>query len=149
MWRTVASIVAGLVAWAVVVTILNFGLRASIPDYHAAEASLQFTMAMKIGRLTEAALASLAAGAIVGLIASSKRWAPWAVGLMILAMFLPVHVQLWSKFPIWYHLSFLVPLAPLVALGAELISNRAPRSETPASASGRSTDPAVRSAQTR
>jgi hypothetical protein len=123
MWRTVASIVGGLVSWAVVVTLLNFGLRAAIPGYHAAEATLQFTMAMKIGRLSEAALTSLAAGAVVGLIEPSKKWAPWLVGAIILAMFLPVHVSLWNKFPAWYHLAFLVPLAPLVALGAALVRN--------------------------
>jgi len=121
MWRTIGSIIAGLVAWGVIVTLLNFGLRAAIPDYHAAEATLQFTLAMKIGRLTEAAIASLAAGSVVGLIAPSKKWAPWVVGLIILAMFLPIHMQLWSKFPAWYHLAFLVPLAPLVALGAAMV----------------------------
>jgi hypothetical protein len=120
MWRTIASIVAGLFAWAVVVTILNFGLRAAIPGYHAAEATLQFTLAMKIGRLTEAALTSLVAGAVVGWIDPSRRWTPWLVGAIVLAMFLPVHVSLWSKFPVWYHLAFLVPLAPLVAFGGEL-----------------------------
>src|SRR3954454_7788898 len=123
MWRKLLSIVAGLVAWAVVVTIFNFGLRAAIPGYHAAEATLQFTLAMKIGRLTEAVLTSVTAGAVVGLIAPSKKWAPWAVGLIILAMFLPVHVKLWDQFPVWYHLSFLVPLAPLVALGAALVGS--------------------------
>ena len=125
MGRAVLSIVAGLVAWAVVITLLNFGLRAAIPGYHAAEATLQFTLAMKIGRLAEAALTSLAAGAVAGLFAPSNKWAPWAVGLIVLAMFLPVHVQLWSKFPVWYHLTFLVPLAPLVALGAALVPKRA------------------------
>jgi CDP-diglyceride synthetase len=120
MWRTIASIVAGLVAWAVVVTILNFGLRAAIPGYDAAEATLQFTMAMKVGRLAEAALTSIAAGIVVALIAPTKTWAPWLVGAVILAMFLPVHVKLWNVFPIWYHLAFLVPLAPLVALGGFL-----------------------------
>jgi|SRR3954449_4107443 hypothetical protein len=121
MWRTIASIVAGLVAWGVIVTLLNFGLRAAIPGYHAAEATLQFTLAMKIGRLTEAAITSVVAGAVVGWIAPSKRWAPWLVGLIILAMFLPVHISLWSRFPAWYHLAFLVPLAPLVALGGSLV----------------------------
>jgi hypothetical protein len=120
MGRTIGSIVAGLVAWAVVATLLNFGLRAAIPGYHAAEATLQFTLAMKIGRLTEAALASVAAGVVVASIAPTRRWAPWLVGLIILAMFLPVHVKLWHVFPAWYHLSFLVPLAPLVAFGAAL-----------------------------
>ena len=125
MWRIIASVIAGLAIWAIVVTLLNFGLRAAIPGYHAAEASLQFTMAMKIGRLTEAALASIAAGTVVGLIAPSKGWAPWLLGLIVLAMFLPVHVKLWHVFPVWYHLAFLVPLVPLVALGAALVRNRA------------------------
>jgi hypothetical protein len=120
MWRVIASVVAGLVAWAVVVTLLNFGLRAALPGYHAAEATLQFTLAMKAGRLIEAAVASLAAGALIGLIAPSSKWAPWTVGLVLLVCFVPVHVQLWNRFPIWYHLTFLVPLAPLVALGARL-----------------------------
>src|ERR1700745_2259973 len=117
MLRAIGSIVAGLVTWAVVVTLLNFGLRAAIPGYHAAEPTLEFTMTMKIGRLTEAALTSLVAGAGVSLIAPSKKWAPWATGLIILAIFLPEHAKLWTRFPLWYHLSFLVPLVPLVALG--------------------------------
>jgi len=124
MWRTIASIVAGLLTWAVVVTILNLGLRAAIPGYHAAEASLQFSMAMKIGRLAEAALTSLAAGAVVGLVARSQRWAPWMVGIVVLALFLPVHFRLWDKFPVWYHLAFLVPLVPLVVIGARLAVRR-------------------------
>lgn len=118
MWRTIGAVVAGLVAWAIVVTVLNFGLRAAIPGYHAAEATLQFTMAMKIGRLAEAALTSLAAGAVVGWIDPSRKWAPWLVGAIVLAMFLPVHAKLWHMFPAWYHLAFLVPLVPLVLLGA-------------------------------
>jgi hypothetical protein len=120
MWRTLASIIAGLVAWGVIVTILNFGLRASIPGYHAAEATLQFTMAMRAGRLIEAALSSVAAGAVVSFIGPSRKWAPWVAGLTVLAIFLPVHMQLWNKFPVWYHLAFLVPLAPLFAVGGAL-----------------------------
>jgi hypothetical protein len=135
MWRTIGSIVAGLIAWAVIVTILNFGLRAAIPGYHAAEATLQFTLAMKIGRLTEAALTSVAAGAIVGLVAPSKKWAPWIVGLIMLALFLPEHLKLWSRFPIWYHLSFLVPLVPLVVLGGWVARSAAGEARPAATAS--------------
>lgn len=133
MWRMVASIVAGLVAWVVVVTILNFGLRAAIPGYHAAEATLQFTLAMKVGRLIEAALTSLAAGAVIGWIDPSRRWTPWLVGAIVLAAFLPVHVKLWNSFPAWYHLSFLVPLVPLVAIGAALVRGSGSRQPLTAS----------------
>jgi hypothetical protein len=131
MWRTVGSVVAGLVAWAVIVTILNFGLRAAIPGYHAAELALQnnnvmeFSGTMEAGRLIEAALTSLAAGAVVAWIEPAKKWAPWAVGLIVLALFLPVHVKLWNVLPVWYHLSFLVPLVPLVVFGAALVRGRA------------------------
>src|SRR3954449_10207534 len=120
MWRTIASIIAGLVAWGVVVTLLNVALRAMLPGYHAAEATLQFTLAMKVGRLTGAAISSVVAGAVVSMIAPAKRWAPWLVGLIILAMFLPLHISIWNRFPAWYHLAFLVPLAPLVALGGAI-----------------------------
>jgi hypothetical protein len=119
----------------IVVTFLNFGLRAAIPGYHAAEATLQFTLAMKIGRLGEAAIASVAAGAVVSLIAPSRKWAPWLTGLIILAMFLPEHVKLWTKFPVWYHLSFLVPLVPLVALGGLLVRDSSAGRASPAGAS--------------
>jgi hypothetical protein len=77
---------------------------------------------MKVARLLMAAVTSVGAGAIVGRVASDREWAPLAVGLIILAMFVPAHVQLWNKFPAWYHLAFLVPLAPLVALGGWLVT---------------------------
>lgn len=122
MWRTISSILVGLVVWTVVATILNFGLRAALPGYHAAEATLQFTMAMKAGRLSLAALASFAAGASVHAVAPASRAAPWIAGGIVLALFLPVHYQLWSKFPVWYHLTFLLSIVPLFGLGAALWS---------------------------
>ena len=121
MWRTALGIVGGLAAWAVIATLLNFGLRAAIPAYHAAEATLQFTMAMKAGRLSEAALASIAAGMVIRAIAPASRWAPLIAGALLLAMFLPVHAQLWSRFPVWYHLTFLLSIVPLFVVGAALL----------------------------
>ena len=78
MWRTILSIVAGLVAWTLIVTVLNWGLRAGIPGYHAAEATLLFTLPMKIGRLAIATVASLLTGVIVRLIAPRSGLAPHA-----------------------------------------------------------------------
>jgi hypothetical protein len=133
MWRTGLAIVAGLAAWFVIVTLLNFGLRALLPGYHSAEATLQFTFAMKAGRLVEAALGSLVAGAVVGLVAPSSRWAAWIAGLVLLALFVPVHIGIWNKLPAWYHLTFLVTLAPLLALGT-LIPLQLRSERTPAAA---------------
>src|SRR5258708_36973687 len=113
MWRTVASMIAGLVAWAMIATLLNFGLRLWLPGYVEAEPVLAFTFAMKVARLSLALLASLGAGAVVRAVAPTSRLAPWIVGLVLLGLFLPVHIQIWNKLPVWYHLTFLVTLAPV------------------------------------
>jgi hypothetical protein len=119
MWRTVLGVIAGLVAWIAVATVLDIGLRQLIPGYHQAEPVLAFTLTMKIARLSLAVISSLAAGAVVRAIAPASRLAPWIVGLVLLAVFLPEHIRIGARLPLWYHLFFLVTLAPLVALGAE------------------------------
>ena len=90
----------------------------------AAEHTLQFTLAMKWARLVMAIVTSLAAGAVAGWISPSSRWAPWIVGIVVLAMFLPVHIAIWSKFPVWYHLTFLLTIIPAVLVGALLPPRR-------------------------
>lgn len=122
MWRAIAGIFAGLVAWVLVVTVLNWGLRLWLPGYTQAEPAMLFTLGMKIARLTIGAITSLIAGALVRAITPAKL-APWIVGLVLLALFVPDHIHVWHRFPIWYHLTFLVTLAPLVAFGARLMSN--------------------------
>jgi hypothetical protein len=137
MKRSILAIVAGLVVWMVVATLLNFILRAGIPGYKAAEPTLTFTLGMKIARLTLGALASLAAGAAAGLIAPSKPGVRWVLGAIVLALFIPSHVYLWAKFPVWYHLTFLGTLVPLVALGGAMGAKRnsaAPSGEIAANA---------------
>ncbi len=118
MLRVATGVVAGLVAWVLIVTVLNWGLRLGLPGYLEAEPTMVFTLTMKIGRLAIAVITSIAAGALVHAIAPASRWAAWIVGLVLLALFVPEHVHLWDRFPIWYHLTFLITLAPLVVLGS-------------------------------
>jgi multisubunit Na+/H+ antiporter MnhE subunit len=88
MVRSIFAVVAGFVVWALVATLLNFGLRASLSGYGAAEPTMAFTLTMKIARLILGALASLAAGAAAGLIAPSKTAPRWVLGAIILALFI-------------------------------------------------------------
>jgi len=120
MVRTILAVIGGLVTWTAVATLIDIGLRLALPGYREAEPVLAFTLVMMIARLALAVVASLAAGAAVGAIAPAGRWAPWLVGLVALAVFVPAHIRIWNSLPIWYHLFFLVTLAPLVALGARL-----------------------------
>ena len=118
MWRTVLAVLGGLLAWVVIVSLINRGLRLWLPGYVAAEPVQAFTLTMKIARLSMAAVTSVIAGALTRAIAPSSRWAPSIVGGVLLAAFLPMHIAIWDKFPVWYHLTFLIPLLPLVVLGA-------------------------------
>jgi hypothetical protein len=35
-------------------------------------------------------------------------------------MFIPQHIMLWDKFPVWYHLTFLASLVPLTWIGGNI-----------------------------
>lgn len=124
MKRSIFAMVVGLVLWVLVASVLNRGLRSSLPGYALAEPTMSFTLGMKVARLILGALASLAAGAATGWIAPSRTGPGWMLGGVILAAFIPIHVQVWAKFPLWYHLVFLGTLVPLVAFGAALTRNR-------------------------
>ena len=87
MWRTIMGILAGFVAWVLVVTVLNWGLRLWLPGYAHAEPAMVFTLSMKVARLAIGALASLAAGALVRVLAPQNRLAPWVLGVALLALF--------------------------------------------------------------
>jgi hypothetical protein len=120
MKRTILAFLTGLVVWVVVATLLNVGLRAGMAGYALAEPTMSFTLGMKVARLMLGALSSLSAGAAAALIAPSTRSLPWVLGVVVLAAFIPAHIQIWAKFPVWYHLVFLLTLVPLVVHGAAL-----------------------------
>ena len=85
---------------------------------------MTFTHAMMAARLALGTLASLAAGAATRAVAPSSTRVLWTLGAVLLAAFVPVHLQLWSKFPLWYHLVFLGTPVPLVILGGTFTRNR-------------------------
>jgi len=116
--QKVIGVVAGLIAWTVLVTLLNLGLRHGWPAYAAVEKAMAFTFPMMAARLGESAASSLVSGWVAARIGG--RIAALVAGLMLLLMFVPVHYQLWQHFPIWYHLTFLVSLPALSVIGGRL-----------------------------
>ena len=124
MKRSILACLAGLLTWIVVVTVINRVLRLSLPNYTVAEQTLQFTLGVKWARLLMAIVASVVTGAVTGWIARTSRWAPLIVGGVVLALFVPVHVAIWSKLPAWYHLTFLLTIIPAVLAGALLLPRR-------------------------
>jgi len=119
MLRNILGVVAGLVSWLIVAAIAGFILRASWPEYVAVADSMNFTLPMMIARLSIGALATLSAGFVIALIARSSI-APLIGGVVLLIAFVPQHVMLWDKFPLWYHLTFLLSLVPLSYAGGRI-----------------------------
>jgi hypothetical protein len=124
--KTVGAVIAALVIWFFVATVLNLALRAWWPHYHEAEIAFNFTFAMKLARLVLGAISTLGAGFVAAWIGKNRMSAATLTGIILLGLFIPGHYRIWDKFPVWYHLTFLVSLLPLTLLGAAL-NHRAAR----------------------
>lgn len=118
--RILLGIVAGFLAWMAIGAGAFFVMRAAWPDYARAEPGMMFTLAMQLARLTVGVACSVGAGWLAALVAKGDSKAAWALGVLLLLMFIPIHYGLWDRFPVWYHLAFLLTLAPIVGGSARL-----------------------------
>ncbi|HTE39825.1 MAG TPA: hypothetical protein VK629_03295 [Steroidobacteraceae bacterium] len=135
MKRTILGVVGGLIAWMAIGFIGGLIIRATWPEYVAVADNLDFTLSMKIVRLVLGAIATLGAGWVTVLIARSTM-AALTPGIILLVAFIPQHIMLWDKFPLWYHLTFLLTLVPLSYLGGKLQIGASVRSDAAPSAMG-------------
>jgi hypothetical protein len=120
--RLIGGIVVGVLAWGIVVTILNLGLRHGWPAYGVVERAMLFTVPMMAARLSISGISSLVGGYAAAAIGRSGQ-AALIAGVLLLLIFLPIHYTIWSKFPLWYHLTFLVSLPLLSVIGGRFSRN--------------------------
>ena len=117
MKRSILGVVAGLAVWVACLFVAGLIMGATWPAYVAAADAMTFTLPMMLARLSIGAVATLAAGWVTGAIAPQSLLVRLMPGLILLVLFIPQHISLWSKFPVWYHLTFLLSLVPLTYLG--------------------------------
>ena len=115
---------AGILAWLVTTGVLAAFARLVWPAYAAAVPQRHFTTAMLVLRLVASALGTIVAGAVAQRIGWIWHRAALASGLGLLAISLVRHYQIWSEYPVWYHLVYLVSLVPLAVLGGRLVAAR-------------------------
>ena len=127
MVKNIIGVVTGLVVWMIVATIAGFILRVSWPAYASVASAMTFTLPMMIARLSIGALATIVMGIVTAVIARSVI-AKLMPGIVMLLLFIPEHVSLWQKFPVWYHLTFLLSLRPLTYAGAHFAGRAKPNS---------------------
>lgn len=126
-FRVFLAVAAAFVVWFAAATIGNLAIRWLLPGYAEGEKLMDFSLGMLVARLVVGAVASTVAGAACVAIGRSARWAVYLFAALLLALFVPVHVNLWPKFPVWYHIVFLGSLIPLVVFGARLRGSRGAR----------------------
>ncbi|HKE88569.1 MAG TPA: hypothetical protein VKB50_32650 [Vicinamibacterales bacterium] len=132
MARGTLGVIAGLAVWFIVVTVAGPIMRAAWPAYASVADAMTFTLPMMFARLSIGAFATLVMGYVTAVVARHSMVATLLSGVVLLLAFIPEHITLWSKFPIWYHLTFLLSLIPLSYVGGTIASAR--RSLVPAKA---------------
>lgn len=120
MLRSILAVIVAIITWFIAATIGNWIIRLAVPGYTAVEVALTFTLTMMACRLLLGLVASLIAGFVCAAVAGGSRLTPKVAAAIMVILFLPVHYMLWNKFPIWYHLFFLITLAPAMLIGASL-----------------------------
>jgi hypothetical protein len=120
MLRRLLGIVGGLIAFTLIGTVGFFLLRLCWPEYARVEKEMTFTLAMLVSRLALSVVCSVGAGWVAVLLAKGDSRTAWWLGVLMLVIFIPIHYGLWDKFPVWYHLTFLMTLAPIIGFSGRL-----------------------------
>ena len=127
MSKKILGVVAGMGVWVAVVLVAGAIMRPAWPAYARVAAAMTFTLPMLAARLAISTLATLATGFVAAIITQSLV-ASVIPGVLLLIAFIPQHIMLWDKFPVWYHLTFLLSLVPLTYVAGIIWSRRqAPR----------------------
>ena len=119
MAKGILGVVAGLAVWVIIAAVAGVIMRVSWPAYASVASAMTFSLPMMIARLSVGALATVAMGFATAVVARSVivRLSP---GVLLLVLFIPEHLMLWDKFPVWYHLTFLASLVPLTYAGGKI-----------------------------
>jgi len=120
MARKALGVIAGLAVWIAVVTVAGLIVRAAWPAYASVADAMTFTLPMMLARLSIGAVATVAAGWVAATVTRRSILATLLPGVVLLAGFIPQHITLWEKFPVWYHLTFLLSLIPLTFAGGKM-----------------------------
>lgn len=117
MVRRVGAVVAGLLIFFLLAFLAGSAAKSLWPEYAAAAAGRAYTLPMLLARLLTGATATVVAGWGTSIIGRERRTSALWLGLALLAINVPWHIQIWSEYPIWYHLVWLASLIPCTILG--------------------------------
>lgn len=127
--KSVLAVVAGFAAWTAIFLGSNQGLLAAFPDRFGEDGSIRDTTVLLLV-LVASVVASFVAGWITAAVAPRARLQHGMVlGVINLLVGIGVQAGYWSLMPLWYHLTFLGLLVPVIALGAWVGARRGDRGD--------------------
>lgn len=130
MLRPTLAVIGGFVAWTLL-WIVGAAIATAAARIDLEAARIDDTTPLLI-LIAVSVVCSLAAGATCAAINARRAGRPVIVltGLL-LAVGVAVEASSWSAYPVWYHLTFLVLLAPATILGARIAARPGPPAGTP------------------
>ena len=132
MGRLLFSLIAGLIAAALMLALAETALPTLWPAYAEAAPTKDYSLAMLLVRLTTGAGIVVVAAYLATTTDTGNYQSGWILGALFLAISIPIHVIEWPDFPVWYHVLYLGYLVPLGALGGWLASRRLRQASLPA-----------------
>lgn len=127
MVRLILGVVAGAIGWIATVAVVGFIVGKLWPEFAmAARDPSRLTFEIMVGRLAVSVVATIVGGLVAALVGQDRGRASLAMGVLLLAFFVPYHVftPIWQNFPLWYHLTFFVSLPLFALLGGRLAPAR-------------------------
>ncbi len=103
----------------------SFVARSTWPAYAAAEPTRAYTLTMLWSRLVAGAVITSISAIVATRVANDRGRAAWWLGALFLAVSLPHHVfDVWSEYPVWYHLLYLGYLVPIAGISGRVVTRR-------------------------
>ena len=115
------GIIAGVAVYAIIGLSGLYLLKICWTEYAIAAKDKSYTLEMLLSRLFIAIIAAIAAGISSAKISDSRK-SVWFAAAIIFTYAAYTHfIKVWPDYPIWYHLSYLLPIIPVIVLSLYLL----------------------------
>jgi hypothetical protein len=118
--RVIISVVGGLLFFALAGIALGALAKELWPEYAAAAADRAYTLPMLWSRLAAGAAATVCATWLAVMLGKQNLKTGFLIGVSLLALSVPWHLNIWDQYPVWYHLTWFAIIIPSALLGGRL-----------------------------
>jgi hypothetical protein len=118
--RVIASVVGGILFFALATMAMSAVSKELWPEYAAAVADGAYTLPMLWSRLVSGAAAIIFATWLAVMLGKQNLKTGFLIGVSLLVLNILWHVNIWDKYPVWYHLTWFAIIMPSALLGGRL-----------------------------